>query len=392
MPRNPESNRIRVKEFYDENNFDINRNKAIKRLVEGRHVTSETIDKYCIDISDIPINRINSVNQSMIDLLTTQKTINDRRKLFASLPLMSTFPDGMAKLKVLSGPTAGHKYNQATINEYTKRLKSLKDHLGSHNDIEFYHTLTNAELVFNCINTYAPKSFVPIVSAILQLFRITPFDQVFNDYIIKYKLELKIHNAKIKMAHAKLVNITPLSIKWSDAFELYEQFESSDLYGLAHVLMGTLVLIPTLRNDWSNVRICMEPPVIESGCEFNYYSVSDKKLYLYDTKGSSYKGLVVIDINNDLHDLIMKSLEHNPRDFVFTQNNNQTKDKIYTDDSFSKLITQITGGHSIMDFRKSLTTYVLDTDEFPWPKKFEIINNMQHTLDTAIKDYYYPNI
>lgn len=175
-------------------------------------------------------------------------------------------------------------------------------------------------------------------------------------------------------------NRVELKLKWVEAMRIYKDVEKNYPYSQSHVLLAALVLMPPLRDNFGQIRICGRYTALE-----NCYVASERKIYIHDQKQSVNKGLAVIKVPENVCEIINKSLKKYPRDYLITQKDGT----IYEKGKIWRLVMR-NYEYSLNDFRRSYTTHVIDDLDLSVEKKMELLTASLHTVRTAISEYYYP--
>lgn len=111
-------------------------------------------------------------------------------------------------------------------------------------------------------------------------------------------------------------------LQWEDVLKVRDELEKNEFGSRRHLLLSIYTYIPPLRQDFNEIKILNKTPRRSVG---NYIVMNTKtnKLILNEYKTSVSYGRFETDIPKPLIKVIKKSLENNPREYLFTDLENK---------------------------------------------------------------------
>ena len=348
------------KRNYQRHKVSIAKTQVRTKLLNGCYVKPETIEKYDM--------RKQEFTPEQLALIHPVVTLIDKQQI---------------KLKDFTIPWETFELSPLTISRYQSSIKRLMKLLEVDNETILFITLKNCEKVLSILqplDSYAHE-FQTIISICNHSEKHMHYlENVFEIY--HSQMMHKAYEKLQKMVEKKQIEFLyddeiPL---WDNVLEAYEKITENQPLSQAHLVLATMVLIPPLRDDWGHVLfINNSEDIIEVQ---NFYDLSRQILGLYNYKGSKVKGFTEVKISNRLADLLIASLEKDPRTYVFEK---QGKPHGSLSHFISYYFT-----FGINDLRKSYTTYVIENCYISWPQKVTLIKASLHNCSCAIEEYYYP--
>lgn len=267
----------------------------------------------------------------------------------------------------------GNNISEKTLDKYMQDLEFLKYEICEYYvcDEEFYYQLLKLEKILNKIKSDGKYSL---------------------DFQIFLKNEVGVCLLKQEVMYRRECRSGLLEFSYENALQLYNEIEKKAPYSQLHVLIAVYVLMPPLRDNWGKVLICNKPAIVLKGMEKpNYYLIPEKKFYLFDQKMHQEKGVAIVTIPDQVHEIIMKSIEIYPRKYIITKFDGLScsKDECYSDGKLSEKIRRCLGS-SINKFRYAYTTQLLDDPRISWLEKLRGIECSLHGIESAINYYYFP--
>ena len=165
--------------------------------------------------------------------------------------------------------------------------------------------------------------------------------------------------------------------------------------GDEHLLLCLYTMIPPVRSNYESVRIYGNDEKPEDDNKNNYILIKEGKknptckLVLNEYKTSKKNGQIVINIPKDLSEVIINSLNKNPRNYLF-----ETKGKPYTSTNFNKWAN--THLHKLFNKNFSLTSFrhIYITDYVPQlnDEDKKIVSHIMGHSENMQKGYEMKNI
>ena len=385
------------------NQQKIMKKKTIDNIIKGNNVQHNTIQKWGITLDDIPSSEHHKIAESVklyfqpkkkiIKLKSTLSSNKPSNNYVEQIPLNLDFPaEDLKKAIVKKGKSKGNLLTSASIKKYEVAIKSLyKQFIIKYGNTPINHFYWNLQFPHNIIplcKLALPDNYDSIIDAILALSNYSP---TYNKLLQQSHNLYQDENHSFKFLKAiqrkKNSNNEKLNIDWPHIIQLYNKIETDEPYSQKHLLIATMVLIPPLRDNWGNVKFCQQIPTFESGDQFDFYLIPQSKLFLFSQKDHNSKGEIIIDIPQNLHNILINSLQIHPREFVFTKNDNKSNTPFSS--GLSALITS-KFGFNITDFRKAATTHILDNPHLSLKDKIQYCRQMLHSEWMAINHYYLP--
>jgi hypothetical protein len=236
---------------------------------------------------------------------------------------------------------------------------------------------THPEECIRKIKEDKPANYVDYITPIKSLAKFSDeFRFYIGESIDKYKdafEEGRVLTGKNMLSKADTNEV----ICWESIVEKRKQIEKEHPYTSEHLLISLMTMMPTLRDDFGKMRLLKKNQFRLKNSEYNYYHIPTGKIHLYNYKNSRLKKKTEIDVPAPLRDIIERSLEQNPRDWLITQNKNTTNE-IYAGGNLSGLVKKLFG-FSINDIRHSLDTYIHYNPKISPSQALEIDAGMLHS-------------
>ncbi len=355
---------------YQKSKERIMQERTRSRLLEGKYVKPETIEKYDLRRQHFTSEELTKINPLVMLINKPLIKIKD----------LSIHWEQLTDLKPL------------TIKNYQSSIRNLMISLNVSDEASFFLALTDFDRVEKVLLSKTLGTFTNTMTAIISICKHSPIhkeilDDVYHLYyegMQKRTYENYKNVIKLKQDHFFYDAYVPL---WNDVMEVYHDIAEKHPLSKIHLLLATMVLIPPLRDNWANVMFVLNDEEITEGQ--NYYNISSQKLGLYDQKYAKFKGFVEVEISDELAEILINSLELDPRTYVFEQTNVFQQPNGYPHKSLASLISSIFN-FGINDLRHSHSTYLIENDEISWTEKVKMMRASLHTPMTAINEYYYP--
>jgi integrase len=355
------------KRYYEREREKINKSRTLKRLTDGEVITRETFNKYGITHKDL-------TPEQFAGLSDYSKSLFPSTKILVKTKDLSIHWDEFEDL------------SEKSINRYQSSIKSLIVFLQVKNETDLFILLKDTDAVFNMLDQKTDTSKHNYLTTIVTICRHSDvhmkflgleFDVYYQEMMIPIYEDLK---NLVKQKQERFVYDEEIP-SWDTIMKLYHDIDQKEYLTQKHLLLATIVLIPPLRDNWGDVMFIYNDE--DKLPKQNYYNITTQKLGLYDQKLSKKKGFIEIDVSNQLAELLILSLEHDPRTYVF-ENRKKNPYK-----SLSGLVKK-QFGINLNEFRKSYTTYIIENDKIPWSQKVELMKATLHSSFQAVEEYYYP--
>jgi hypothetical protein len=113
-------------------------------------------------------------------------------------------------------------------------------------------------------------------------------------------------------------------MKWEDILEFYKNV-SKDLIKtnynrfLEFVIVSLYVLHPPVRADYADMRVFIDDSLIPTNYKENYCVLQTNPRFVFNKyKNSKHKGTTIIQIDNELHSILMDWMEINQSDYLLS--------------------------------------------------------------------------
>lgn len=272
---------------------------------------------------------------------------------------------------------------------YIKNLKRITDEFFQ-NKVTIGWVLSNPEQFKEALLKYVDKHHMKISSGtqfvvpLLYLINLHHDIQEANPRLkrvftnIKYELKEIDDNHRVegeRTDRQKKIDLT-----FQDIVKIRDSLSDDEIEG--KLLLACYTMIPPLRNDFNHVKILDKQP--DDTMTGNYLILGKvNKLVINEFKTAKQYEKIVIDLPVDLQKLIHKSLELEPRGFLFANRHDQP----YLANSFNKyanrLIKRLLNNESISltSFRHLyLSDPVLDIKSRTLGERKVIANAMGHSV------------
>ena len=321
----------------DTKKFNKNRSRHINDLNNNIVKSDNILKKYNITIDDI--NK-SSVNDDILSLFTDDGNLNS---IFSELESYKR----LGRKRFASELTL----SELSIQNYKSRLRKLNKLFDCNNDLtclddpkHVIETFTKMKLPVNSVLSY--------INTIIGLTKYSKiFEKILENSLNEYK---DIQTILAEQRNNELENNINYKdiINWDTILNYQKDYSISEPYSFNHLLSSLYTLIPPIRDDFSNVKLIKNN--YENDTKNNFYNTKTKQLILNKYKLSDLKGPTKIKFPDELHKIVMKSIELQPREYLITRDNNEQVDKVYN--SLSSQIKNVFYGLTINDLRHSFAS------------------------------------
>jgi hypothetical protein len=253
---------------------------------------------------------------------------------------------------------------------------------------------------------YELPTLINFISAILwHLSNIN--DVTYNDeYINMVKDKYKTHAKTIKdtVERSKIGKEFELTerekktfMKWEDVLKFHQDmFKKLDKTNynsfLEFVIVSLYVLHPPARADYANMRVFIDDSQIPPDYSDNYCVLQTNPRFVFHKyKNAKHKGVSVVDIDPELHNILLDWMEINETDYLLSSFFKTKKEyNLYTEGTLCRRISVIFNKYtkvpvSINSLRHSYVSYTSKHEMENYTKKQDIANKMMHTPTMAEK-------
>ncbi len=193
----------------------------------------------------------------------------------------------------------------------------------------------------NYTNTKTRKNYVTAIMSYIKSHDYKTTYSIFYDKLIDYSNVVDKEYDSNKLPKRRMDSY----LNWNDLINIREKLAKDSYASKGHLILSMYSYIEPVRQDYGNIRILKKGYRSDKNKTNNNYIVMTSRPYLVlnNYKTSDTYGMVKVTIPVALKKIILKSLEKQPRDYLFTD----TSGKPYNDNSFTKyanrLLVDITG-------------------------------------------------
>ncbi len=231
-----------------------------------------------------------------------------------------------------------------TIRQYNSIYNVLTTKLFEKKDMEWIvknPKLVIAKIEENYTNIKTRKNYITAIMSYIKSHDYKASYSVFYDKLIDYSTSIEKEYDSNKIPKRRM----DAYLNWNDLINIRDKLAKDSYASKGHLLFSMYSYIEPVRQDYGNVRILKKGFRSEKNKTQNNYIVLTSRPYLIlnNYKTSDTYGTVKITIPIALKKIIMKSLEKQPREYLFMN----VDGKPYNDNSFTKfanrLLVDITG-------------------------------------------------
>ncbi len=324
-----QNNRNRVKAYYDSHKDEINKNRILKKLDEGKPVRKSTLDKYGIpnnlktDLEKSNEKLIQQTKNKVMEQPTPveQQTIHDASKKVTPLLVYDAFRRGNKEVY------PNGIYTTSTIKLYTKRFKNIITFLKGNDESDLKKLFKDSKKVLNIIkknvNANEYKDYLNCISTLCnpQAKHLLPeYCEVLDKQVVEFK-----KNMKLKLDESNAENLTNTKhkdiVNFNDIEKAKQTIKQKQPNSFDHLLIEMYVF-NAFRDDLSNVRIIKKKEKVPKE-KNNYYDVNTSNLILRDYKTSSKFGEKRYKLPNPIVKIIDYQMKKEPnKKYLFEKSNN----------------------------------------------------------------------
>lgn len=274
----------------------------------------------------------------------------------------------------------GEPMSPASLGKYSNVLRCVQSEWCVYDVVEFMKRLGADPLgALEVVKRHYEK-YVDLLYAVNVLIKYSVYGVYLLPGLLVYKSEAEVYYYLRDVELKRKTNVTKLKLSWSEAMAIYDEVALDKPYSQKHLLLSMLLLMPPLRDDLGNIRVCDKVMPGE-----NCYVRGENRLILRDQKMVSSKGLAVVELPGVVVGILEESLRRYPRDYLITQKSGD----IYEKGKIWRLVSR-RFGYSLNDFRKTYTTHVIDDLDLSVSGKIALLKASLHTVKVAIDLYYFP--
>lgn len=303
-----------------------------------------------------------------------------------------------------------NNYSDYTIiryNQINNTIKCLYENNIDNNYIFPDSLINNCDKIIELLcKSYELTTVVTYISGILwNIGSLYDNPQYTNEYIddIQNKYKSYRDNIKEKIENDKKGKEFNLTVKEEKTFLYWEQILSVHQYMLEHldknkydmfldfVIISLYVLHPPTRVDYANMKVFIDNSQIPDNYLDNYCVLQTNPRFVFNKyKTSKYKGTKIIEIDNNLHDILIDWLNLNKSEYLLASYNK--KNNIYTpltENNLSHKIRYIFNKYtnkpaSINTLRHSFISFMSKYDQNNISKENNA-DKMMHSINMAEK-------
>jgi len=185
----------------------------------------------------------------------------------------------------------------------------------------------------NYTNTKTRKNYITAIMSYIKNHDYKASYSVFYDKLIDYSNTVDKEYDTNKLPETRAAAY----INWKDLIEIRNKLEKDKYGSKNHLLLAMYTYMEPVRQDFGDVKILKKSPRSDKKNTTNYIILSARPyIVLNNYKTSGAYGTVKINIPVVLAKIIKKSLELNPRDYLFLN----TDGKPYNDNSYTKFVNR----------------------------------------------------
>lgn len=297
--------------------------------------------------------------------------------------------------------SAERQYSAKTTSQYSSCIATIQKHYRDHFKKDFIlpDSFKDSQEILDILYTsYKKQTVMNFVSAILWKIKETPSDKS------RELLELYHRHAKhLKTEIQKEKNATDFQLTekeqksfmlWEDIQKIYNRIlQSLDRYNynsfLDFVVVSLYVLHPPVRADYEHMRVFIDDSHVPHDIKENYCVLqTDPRFVFQQYKTFKYKGVTVVPIDPELHNILLDWIEVNPSDYLLSSYVVSKKEyKPFTDTTLCKRVTSIFMKYSqipvtINTLRHSFISFMSRNDQDSIRKR-DNANKMMHSIGMA---------
>jgi integrase len=298
---------------------------------------------------------------------------------------------------------ATQQYSSKTIVQYNTCIATLSRLYNDCDNKEFIlpDSLQNSDKILSILlNIYKKPTVINFISAIL--WKLRQFD---TDVSQSIQVDYQKHGKNIKeeMERSLIGKEFELTEKEKKTFMLWEDIQK--IYSeisrtvdrtnynsfMDYVVISLYVLHPPVRADYANMRIFIDESHIEKNIEENYCVLQTNPRFVFQQyKTAKDKGITVVPMDNELHNILLDWIEINPSDYLLSSYVISKKIyKPFTETTLCKRITAIFLKYSdtpvtINTLRHSFISFMSRYDQ-EYDKKRANADKMMHSMAMADK-------
>jgi hypothetical protein len=263
---------------------------------------------------------------------------------------------------------------------------------------------------------YEQPTLINFISAILWQLSNTIGLKYSEDYINSIKEKYKVYGKTIKEAIersriGKEFELTEREkktfMKWEDVLQFYQNMKTnvnkSDYNNfLEFVIVSLYVLHPPARADYGNMRVFIDDSQIPLNYSDNYCVLQTNPRFVFNKyKNVKYKGTNVVNIDPELHNILLDWMEINESDYLLSSYFKTKKEyNVFSEGALCRRLSLIFKKYtkipvSINTLRHSFISYNSKHEMENYSKKQDVANKMMHTPSMAEKYrrmVYSPNL
>lgn len=298
---------------------------------------------------------------------------------------------------------ADREYSVRTIEQYNCCITSIRRLYidDTQQDFILPDGLGDSEHILQLLSkTYKKQTVMNFLSAILWKLKQFSSDtsrqiqEIYHAHTKRMKEEIERENI------GKECELTEKEKKsfmlWEKIQEIYaEMTQTLDRTNynsfMNFVIVSLYVLHPPVRADYSGMRIFVEDSHVPDDIKENYCVLNDTPRFVFQQyKNAKHRGITVIPMDPNLHDILLDWVEINPSDYLLASYVNSRKIfKPFTDNNLCKRIPAIFLRYSktpvtVNTLRHSFISFMSRNDQM-YDQKRDNADKMMHSVGMADK-------
>jgi|UniRef100_A0A6C0BLX4 hypothetical protein len=359
--------------------------RVIKQTIAGGDTRLTTLTSLKIDLSVLSdyCNQnncnLNKIKQSIIEFLRENHHMDTHHA-----PQTSIYDHILSLESFLTSTKSIY-----TAKSYLSHLNTIKHILNTPDNQQFITALnSDPKSVCDMLHESFKENIMAYLSAII--FIIRKFDEiktVIGDDVLQFYVDAL---SQYKQQYLYLRSSqTEGNVPWDQIIDLKTKIDSQYRYGMYHLLISLYTCIPPMRDDFGCIRIITNDTQLNQ--TDNFYVIATDTFHFNHYKTVSKYKPFHFKTPEILRDIILGSLQLNPRPYLITQNLNRS-DQPYKDGKLTALIPKLFKidqyTHlSINDFRHAFETYMGQYGiDFDLNEKLMINQIIGHDSDQ--RDFY----
>ena len=356
--------------YYTDHNKNILRNRHLRLMKNGKKKSMKTLTEYNITLDDFTNEEQENIDSKTLDLMSskTDKTVQPVKtvKTVKTVQPVKTVKQPIQTDKITKKMVLDEVEplvpNKTTFNNYITRLNTLDRYVKCSNDLE---CLNDYDKVVKKMNDSKLKSILPYISTIIAVHKKSKLMKTIIDSktidqfeILQKKLSNEVEEEQDYETDYKL------AIDFNEFTKIRNRFARSktsiEKNPFEYLLTTLYTKLPFLRDDFGQVKIVKSEKDIKNTnikVKEDNYLVLDKtsrQLILNKYKLSEQKKKTrFIDIDKSLMDVIKKSLEKSPRDWLITKNKLKSNEVFANGKLSAEVKRSFDGKYGINDIRHS---------------------------------------